>query len=62
MCKISQERCTGSAQSGGEAHLFGRRDRLLKIKWRLSGRVTSWTQKGEKTGGVREKKESEGRR
>ena len=45
---ISLERCTRSAQSGREAHLFGRRDKLLKRKWRLSGRVTSWTQKGEK--------------
>ena len=47
---ISQERCTGSARSGGEAHLFGRRDRLLKKRWRLSGRVTSWRQKRQKTG------------
>ena len=37
-----------SARSGAEAHLFGRRNRLLKIKWRLSGQVTSRRQKGEK--------------
>ena len=30
--KISQERCTGSARSGGEAHLFSRTDRSLKRK------------------------------
>ena len=42
---IFQERCTGSARSGGEAHLFGRRGRLMNEKWRLSGRVTSWRQK-----------------
>ena len=29
---ISQERCTGSARGGSEAHLFGRTDRSLKRK------------------------------
>ena len=29
---ISQEGCTGSARSGGEAHSLGRKDRLLKRK------------------------------
>ena len=38
---IPQERCIGSARRGGEAHLFGKRDRLMKRKWHLSGRVTS---------------------
>ena len=38
----------GVITSGGEAHLFGRRDISLKRKWCLSGPVTNRSQKGEK--------------
>ena len=50
---ISQERCTGSARSGGEAHLFGRRDGSLKRKVALvwSGHKLETEKREKRSGG-----------